>query len=123
MRLQGTRGTATRRRRCTGTRCRCTRTCVAARCATRALLTTSHLSPYVAYHRYNDSIPAELGARIPARGAAGQAALCVLVGNTRSLWEPFLEACASEGLLAGDNPLEAYLDGRVGAALAACVPK
>ncbi|PSC71268.1 hypothetical protein C2E20_5393 [Micractinium conductrix] len=71
---------------------------------------------------YNDSIPAELGARIPARGAAGQAALCVLVGNTRSLWEPFLEACASEGLLAGDNPLEAYLDGRVGAALAACVP-
>lgn len=33
--------------------------------------------------RYNDSIPDELGARIPAHGAAGQDALAVLIGELR----------------------------------------
>lgn len=59
--------------------------------------------------RYNDSIPAELGACIPARGAAGEGALAVLVGNSRALWEPFLDACATEDLLSSDNPLDLYL--------------
>lgn len=69
---------------------------------------------------YNSSLPVELGARIPARGAAGQAALAVLVGNSRALWEPFLQAVAADNLLQYDNPLEVYLDRQVSASLAVC---
>lgn len=65
---------------------------------------------------------AALGARIPARGAAGPSALCILIANSRALWEPFVEACAVEGLLAQDNPLDAYLERRLSAALALCAP-
>ena len=75
--------------------------------------------PSVCY-RYNSSLPVELGARIPARGAAGQAALAVLVGNSRALWEPFLQAVAADNLLQYDNPLEVYLDRQVSASLAVC---
>ena len=73
-------------------------------------------------HRYNESIPAELGARIPARAPAGQGALAVLVANSRAVWEPFVEACAARGLLQHDNPLEAYLEEAVCGALAAAAP-
>lgn len=72
--------------------------------------------------RYNHSIPEELGARIPVRGAAGQNALCVLVANSRALWEPFVEACANDDLLQHDNPLETYLQQHVCSALAAHAP-
>lgn len=33
----------------------------------------------------------------------------MLVGNSRALWEPFLDACATEDLLSSDNPLDLYL--------------
>lgn len=73
-------------------------------------------------HRYNHSIPPELGACIPARGAAGDAALCVLVGNSRALWEPFLDACATDDLLESENPLDVYLQRAVCGSLESCVP-
>lgn len=72
--------------------------------------------------RYNNSLPVELGARIPARGSAGQAALAVLVGNSRALWEPFLEAVAADSLLQHDNPLEVYMERCLTRSLAACAP-
>ncbi|KAI7840304.1 hypothetical protein COHA_006086 [Chlorella ohadii] len=71
---------------------------------------------------YNDSIPAELGACIPARGAAGEGALAVLVGNSRALWEPFLDACATEDLLDSDNPLDLYLQRAVCGSLESAAP-
>lgn len=71
--------------------------------------------------RYNHSIPPELGACIPARGAAGDAALCVLVGNSRALWEPFLDACATDDLLESENPLDVYLQRAVCGSLESCV--
>ena len=70
--------------------------------------------------RYNDSIPAEIGARIPACGAAGQQALAVLVANSRAIWEPFLSACATENLLQQENPLECYLQQHLSSSLATC---
>lgn len=72
--------------------------------------------------RYNRSIPPELGACIPPRGAAGEDALCLLVGNSRAVWDHFLDACVSQDLLRLDNPLEAYLETAVCGALAACAP-
>ncbi|KAL4458499.1 hypothetical protein ABPG75_013364 [Micractinium tetrahymenae] len=71
---------------------------------------------------YNNPTVAALGARIPGRGAAGPSALCILIANSRSLWEPFVEACAVEGLLAQDNPLDTFLERRLSAALALCTP-
>jgi len=80
------------------------------------------LAPHHTSNRYNESIPEELGARIPARGAAEQTALAVLVANSRAVWEPFVEACAAAGLLQHDHPLETFLEQRVCSALTACVP-
>lgn len=79
-------------------------------------------SPALPKRRYNESLPAELGARIPVGGAAGQDALAVLIANSRAVWEPFVEACAARGLLQLDNPLEAYLEEAVCGALAAAAP-
>lgn len=87
------------------------------------LLHPTHLTrPSPLPYRYNNSIPPELGACIPTRGSAGQEALAVLVANSRALWEPFLEACASQDLLQLDNPLEAYLEQAVCDALADAAP-
>ena len=73
--------------------------------------------------RYNSSLPEGLGARITARGAARGAATTVLVGNSRSLWDHFLEACErDEGLLASGNPLDRYVETSLVAALAAACP-
>lgn len=69
---------------------------------------------------YNASIPEAIGARIKAQGRAGQNAFALLIGNSRTLWEPFVEACAAEGLLELDNPLDRYLDTRLCGALEAC---
>ena len=60
-------------------------------------------------------------------GSAGPDALCLIFANSRTLWEPFLEACAASDdsqlpLLEQDNPLEAYLQRHVCASLAACAP-
>ncbi len=81
-----------------------------------------HTLRLLANPRYNDSIPAELGACIPARGAAGEGALAVLVGNSRALWEPFLDACATEDLLDSDNPLDLYLQRAVCGSLESAAP-
>lgn len=72
---------------------------------------------------YNSSLPEGLGARITARGAARGAATTLLVGNSRSLWDHFLDACKrDEGLLASGNPLDRYVETSLVAALAATCP-
>eukprot|EP00884_Botryococcus_braunii_P008437 jgi/Botrbrau1/17595/Bobra.0166s0035.1 len=60
---------------------------------------------------YNDSLPEDLAVRIPSRGHHGPKTLCVLVGNTRKLWEPFLETCNTDSdLLNSDHPLDTYVE-------------
>jgi hypothetical protein len=43
---------------------------------------------------------------------AGKHALCVMVGNTRSLWRPFLEHCRQEAewLKGTPDPLDSYCE-------------
>jgi methylmalonic aciduria homocystinuria type C protein len=73
-------------------------------------------------HRYNDALPAELGARIKTAPPAGAAALTLLVANSRALWPCFLKAYAvSESLQRAADPLQSYLERALAAALA-CRP-
>lgn len=65
-----------------------------------------------------------LGARIPPQGKAGQAALVILIANTKHIWEPFLETLAAQPeLLAADDPVDEYVQSRVEAALDRCAPR
>eukprot|EP00891_Asterochloris_glomerata_P008115 jgi/Astpho2/8115/Aster-03056 len=44
-------------------------------------------------------------------GFAGDRTLAVLIGNTKHIWRPFLEACSWDpSLLEAENPLEAYVE-------------
>lgn len=59
-------------------------------------------------------------------GFAGDRTLAVLIGNTKHIWRPFLEACSWDpSLLEAENPLEAYVERTVTAivdsALQGCV--
>jgi methylmalonic aciduria homocystinuria type C protein len=72
---------------------------------------------------YNASVADAPASRVPpAGGGVGGAALVVVVGNSRALWPRFVAACAADArLLAGADPLEAYLEAAVAAAVAAAV--
>ena len=51
---------------------------------------------------------------------AGSQTLAALVGNNKSLWPVFLEACRQDAeLLQCDDPLDTYTEGAVQAAVAA----
>jgi len=64
---------------------------------------------------YNAAVP---GHRLPDLG--DPAHLGILIGNSRALWPRFLAARATDpGLAAAAHPLDAYVAGHVGAAVAA----
>ncbi|GAB4822060.1 hypothetical protein N2152v2_009106 [Parachlorella kessleri] len=68
---------------------------------------------------YNNALPPALaGARIKPAGNAGSAALVVLVGNSKLVWEPFLEACSRvDSLLDCEHPFNQFVEGALEASL------
>ncbi|KAK9811662.1 hypothetical protein WJX72_007918 [[Myrmecia] bisecta] len=60
---------------------------------------------------YNSAVPPELGVCIPVAGSAGDRTFSVLIGNTKNVWRPFLEACQRDpSLLQEQHPLDAYVE-------------
>lgn len=74
--------------------------------------------------RYNKAIPNDLGARIaPPTGSAGSRALCILIGNSKLAWEPFLKACSTQGLLTLEHPFNSYVEAAVESSLKECAAR
>jgi hypothetical protein len=72
--------------------------------------------------RYNKAAPSE--ARIKPAGSAGPRALVILLGNSKLVWEPFLEACSrDDSLLALENPFDHYVATAVEGSLEECASR